>query len=188
MSDEVNVNVVETPAAEATTESKIEAVKNAYAIAKVLYDTAKAAADKEADEFMLTLISKYDLRDLNAACNEAQKELHTLMVSNSGEFATSLWHANSAAKNARAELAAVTKVNAEAKSALKLTRESMLSARKAHKDDKKNADLKKAFDEAKARLAAEEVARKIVRSRLKAAKSAALSAANALAMLKKSAP
>ena len=178
MSDEVNVNVVETPAAEATTESKIEAVKNAYAIAKVLYDTAKAAADKEADEFMLTLISKYDLRDLNAACNEAQKELHTLMVSNSGEFATSLWHANSAAKNARAELAAVTKVNAEAKSALKLTRESMLSARKAHK----------AFDEAKARLAAEEVARKIVRSRLKAAKSAALSAANALAMLKKSAP
>jgi predicted enzyme involved in methoxymalonyl-ACP biosynthesis len=119
--------------------------------------------------------------------HEAQKELHALMVSSSGEFATAVFNAKDALKSARAELVAAAKLNSQAMDSLDAARDRFAEAKKEYKDSK-TADLKAAVTEAKTKLSAEEVLRKAARDRLRAAKSASMSASGALAMLKRRPP
>jgi hypothetical protein len=200
MSDDTNtvveIETVEKPevsdaskleVAKASEATKLEVAKASYVAANAAYTKAKADSDAELSEHILALATKHNLNELTRAMHEAQKELHTLMVSSSGEFATAVFNAKDALKSARAELVAAAKLNSQAMDSLDAARDSFAEAKKAYKDSK-TADLKAALTEAKIKLSAEEVLRKAARDRLRAAKSASMSASGALAMLKRRPP
>jgi hypothetical protein len=173
----------EAPAAEAKP-SKQESLVQTYEKAKFAYYDSKNKYEAEMAEVMAELSDKYSLMMLELQYLAAKKAAFQI-IAKSPDHVSAVSSAKADAKEARKTLEAVTAENALAKNKLNQMRDAFASLTEQYKTDSANADLKGRVEAAKKELDAEEVSRKEVRSRLKAAKYDADAKAKAAATLRK---
>jgi hypothetical protein len=178
----------EAPAAEAPAAaakpSKQESLVQTYEKAKFAYYDSKNKYEAEMAEVMAELSDKYSLMMLELQYLAAKKAAFQI-IAKSPDHVSAVSSAKADAKEARKTLEAVTAENALAKNKLNQMRDAFASLTEQYKTDSANADLKGRVEAAKKELDAEEVSRKEVRSRLKAAKYDADAKAKAAATLRK---
>ena len=182
----------EAPAAEAPAPAspvakpanKQESLVETYEKAKRAYYEAKNNYESELCVLMAELADTHSLLMLESQYLNAKKAAFQIIVK-SPDHVSAVTTAKAQAKVARETLETVTAENAAAKRRLNEMRDAFAALTEQYKTDSSNADLKSQVESAKKELDAEEVSRKEVRARLKAAKQDADAKAKAAAALRK---
>lgn len=164
--------------------NKQESLVEVYEKAKRAYYEAKDNYESELCVLMAELADRHGLLMLESQYLKAKKDAFRI-IAKSPSHVSAVTSAKAEAKAARQTLEAVTAENAAAKKRLAEMRSSFAALTADLKADSSSAELKSQVDAAKKALDAEEVSRKEVRSRLKAAKQDADTKAKAAAALRK---
>jgi hypothetical protein len=160
--------------------SKRDQLVDSYNKAKALYFTAKEAYESELVASMAELQDKHGIMALEVQYNEAKKKAMSILIKEPSRV-EQVKKARESAREARQKLTDLTAENAQAKRRLAQMRLSVSELANQLKDSPTDADLKTNFDAAKKALASEEVSRKEVHIRLKAAKEVVAAATKASA-------